>query len=155
MVHSGTIGFYGYFFLLVINGTSVCLPVRLSVRHARALWQNERTYFRYFHTVWKGITDRRMDGHNYNPKYRASIAASSGKNFRVFFKTHGWLWLAEDSKLSVQGGPIKTASSHCCDNQIQTQIVHKVSIYIFRKVTYKGYSLLMWWNSVSEWKSKK
>jgi len=31
--------------------------VRPSVRHTRALWQNERTYCRYIDTIWKGWAD--------------------------------------------------------------------------------------------------
>jgi len=36
------------------QGHNSSLPVCSSVRHTRALWQNKRTYCRYFDTAWKG-----------------------------------------------------------------------------------------------------
>jgi len=44
-----------YLTLLEIVILSVCLSVCMSVRlrHTRALWRNEGTYYRYFDTTWK------------------------------------------------------------------------------------------------------
>jgi len=39
---------------------SVCLSVRLSICHTRALWLIQRTYRRYFYTTWKGSPSSQM-----------------------------------------------------------------------------------------------